>query len=132
MVAYIEIILYNVYEELIYMKLDITGIGIDVTDGIREYATKKVAKLDKFFDNSTIAHVTFSAKKEKQNVNIRIESKGKTYMAEENIHDVYAGIDLIIDKLLGQIRKQKTIKLNRRTASTVQMGVTEEDLEAEE
>lgn len=110
------------------MKLDITGIGIDVTDGIREYASKKVAKLDKFFDDNTIAHVTFSAKKEKQNVDIRIESKGKTYMAEENTHDVYAGIDLIIDKLLGQIRKQKTIKLNRRTENTVQMGVTEEDL----
>ena len=114
------------------MKLDITGIGIDVTDGIREYATKKVAKLEKFFDDSTIAHVTFSAKKEKQNVDIRIESKGKTFMAEEATHDVYAGIDLLIDKLLGQIRKEKTKKLNRRTENTVQMGVTEEDLELED
>ena len=114
------------------MKLDITGIGIDVTDGIREYATKKVAKLDKFFDDSTIVHVTFSAKKEKQNVDIRIESKGKTYMAEEATHDVYAGIDLLIDKILGQIRKQKTIKLNRRTDNTVQMGVTEGDLGIED
>ena len=114
------------------MKLDITGIGIDVTDGIREYASKKVAKLDKFFDNSTIAHVTFSAKKEKQNVDIRIESKGKTYIAEEATHDVYAGIDLLIDKLLGQIRKQKTIKLNRRTDNTVEMGVTGQDLGIED
>ena len=110
------------------MKLDITGIGIDVTDGIREYATKKVAKLDKFFDENTIAHVTFSAKKERQNVDLRIESKGKTYMAEEATHDVYAGIDLLIDKLLGQVRKEKTKKLNRRNENTVQMGVTEEDL----
>ena len=114
------------------MKLDITGIGIDVTEGIREYASKKVKKLDKFFDDSTIAHVTFSAKKEKQNVDIRIESKGKTYLAEEATHDVYAGIDLLIDKILGQIRKQKTIILKNRTENTVQMGVTEEDLEIED
>lgn len=114
------------------MKLDITGIGIDVTDGIREYADKKVKKLDKFFDNSTIVHVTFSAKKEKQNVDIRIESKGKTYMAEEATHDVYAGIDLLIDKILGQIRKQKTIKLKSRTENTIEMGVTEEDLDIED
>lgn len=113
------------------MKLDITGIGIDVTEGIREYASKKVAKLEKFFDDSTIAHVTFSAKKEKQHVDIRIESKGKTYMAEEATHDVYAGIDLLIDKLLGQIRKQKTIKLKSRTENTVEMGATEEDLDLE-
>lgn len=113
------------------MKLDLTGLGIDVTPGIQEYAEKKVHKLDKFFDDNTIAHVTFSAKKEKQNVDIRIESKGKTYIAEENTHDVYAGIDIIIDKVLGQIRKQKTIILKNRTDVPVQMGVTEEDLEIE-
>ena len=114
------------------MKLDLTGIGIDVTDGIREYAEKKVKKLDKFFDNDTIVHVTFSAKKEKQHVDIRIESKGKTFMAEEATHDVYAGIDVLIDKLLGQIRKQKTIILKNRTDATLQMGVTEEDLGIDE
>ena len=114
------------------MKLDLTGIGIDVTDGIREYAEKKVKKLDKFFDNDTIVHVTFSAKKEKQHVDIRIESKGKTFMAEEATHDVYAGIDVLIDKLLGQIRKQKTIILKNRTDATWQMGVTEEDLGIDE
>ena len=48
------------------MKLDLNGMGIEVTDGIKEYAEKRVSKLDKFFDNDTIAHVTFAAKKEKQ------------------------------------------------------------------
>ena len=110
------------------MKLDLTGIGIDVTEGIREYAQKKVNKLDKFFDNDTIVHVTFSAKKEKQHVDMRIESKGKTYMAEEATHDIYAGIDLLMDKILGQIRKQKTAMLKNRSDVSVQMGVTEEDL----
>lgn len=114
------------------MKLDITGLGIDVTDGIREYAQKRINKLDKFFGADTIAHVTFSAKKEKQNVDIRIESKGKTFMAEEATHDVYAGIDLIIDKIQGQLRKQKTKMLKTRTENTIQMGVTEEDLDIED
>ena len=114
------------------MKLDLTGLGIDVTEGIRQYTEKKVKKLDKFFSEDTIAHVTFSAKKEKQNVDIRIEERGKTYMAEEGTHDVYAGIDLLIDKILGQIRKQKTIMLKNRTDAAKNMGVTEEDLEIED
>ena len=114
------------------MKIDLTGLGIDVTDGIREYTEKKVRKLDKFFDNDTIVHVTFSAKKEKQNVDIRIESKGKTFMAEESTHDVYAGLDLLIDKILGQIRKQKTIMLKNRTDASKNMGATEEDLGIED
>lgn len=113
------------------MKLDLNGMGIEVTDGIKEYAEKRVSKLDKFFDNDTTAHVTFAAKKEKQYVSLRVEAKGKTYMAEEPTHDVYAGIDLVMDKILGQIRKQKTKILNKRTEKNVNMGVTEEDLDAE-
>lgn len=114
------------------MKLDLNGVGIEVTDGIKEYAAKRVNKLDKFFDDDTVAYVTFSAKKEKQYVSIRVEAKGKTYMAEEPTHDVYAGIDLAMDKLQGQIRKQKTKMLNKRTENVVNMGVTEEDLDLEE
>ena len=114
------------------MKLDLTGLGIDVTEGIRTYTEKKVQKLDKFFDNDTIVHVTFSAKKEKQNVDIRIEERGKTFMASEATHDVYAGIDLLIDKILGQIRKQKTMILKNRTEASKNMGVTEEDLGIED
>lgn len=114
------------------MKLDLNGVGIEVTEGIKEYATKRVNKLDKFFDDDTVAYVTFSAKKEKQYVSIRVEAKGKTYMAEEPTHDVYAGIDLVMDKLQGQIRKQKTKMLNKRTETVVNMGVTEEDLNLED
>ncbi len=97
------------------MKLDLTGKGIDITPGIQEYAEKKVQKLNKFFEEDTLVHVTFAAKKEQQEVDIRVEYKGKTYLAEENTHDVYAGMDLAIDKLLGQIRKQKTKMLKDRT-----------------
>lgn len=53
-------------------------------------------------------------------------------MAEEPTHDVYAGIDLVMDKLQGQIRKQKTKMLNKRTETVVNMGVTEEDLNLED
>lgn len=95
------------------MKLDLTGKNIEITPAIQDFAEKKVKKFDKFFDDDTIIHVTFSAKKEKQQVDIRIEYRGRTYLAEEDTYDVYAGIDLAIDKLLGQIRKEKTKKIGR-------------------
>ena len=56
------------------MKLDLTGKGIDITPGIQEYAEKKVQKLDKFFDEDTLVHVTFAAKKEQQD-NVWIANK---------------------------------------------------------
>ena len=90
------------------MKLDLTGRQIEITEGIQQIVEKKVKKLDKFFDEDTIAHVTYSAKKERQKIDIRIEHKSKTYMAEVETDDVYKGIDLVIEKVEGQIRKEKT------------------------
>ena len=44
------------------MKLDLTGLRIEVTDAIREFTERKIKKLDKFFDDATICHVTFTEK----------------------------------------------------------------------
>ena len=111
------------------MKLDLTGLHIEITDAIRKFAEKKVQKLGRFFDNETIAHVTYSAKKDKQKVDIRIEYKSKTYIAEVETHDVYAGIDQIIDKIAGQIRKEKTIKEKKRREVPVDMSINIEEEE---
>lgn len=107
------------------MKLDLNGKGIDVTPAIQEYAKKKIQKLEKFFDDDTIVHVTFAAKKEKQEVDMRVEYKGKTYLAEEFTHDVYAGLDLVLDKLIGQIRKQKTKMLKDRADNNNELEIEE-------
>ena len=96
------------------MKLDLTGDGVEITPAIRAYVEKKAQKLEKFFEEDTIAHVTYSSKKGVSDLDIRIEEKGVTYMAEEQNRDLYAGIDLAIDKILGQIRKQKTKILSSR------------------
>ncbi len=90
------------------MNLDLTGRQIEITEGIKELVEKKIKKLEKFFNQDTIAHVTFSAKKEKQHIDIRIEHKSKTYIAEVETTDIYHGIDEAIEKLIGQIRKEKT------------------------
>ena len=96
------------------MKIDLTGDGVEITPAIREYVEKKSQKLEKFFEDDTILHVTYSANKGISDLDIRIEEKGVTYMAEEQNRDLYAGIDLGVDKILGQIRKQKTKILSNR------------------
>lgn len=92
------------------MKLDLTGLHIEVTEAIKEFAEKKVEKLNKFFDEDTICHVTFTDKsKGKQHLDIRIEYRSHTYLAEEETDNLYSGIEKLISKIEGQIRKDKTI-----------------------
>ena len=92
------------------MKLDLTGLRIEVTDAIREFTEKKIKKLDKFFDDDTICHVTFTDKsKGKQRLDIRIEYKSRTYLAEDETDNLYSGIEELINKIEGQIRKDKSM-----------------------
>ena len=97
------------------MKLDLTGLRIEVTDAIRSFTEKKIEKLDKFFDDSTICHVTFTEKnKGMHDIDIRIEYKSHTYLAREKSDDLYYGIEAVISKLEGQIRREKTATQSKR------------------
>ena len=102
------------------MQLDLTGIRIEVTDAIREFTLKKIKKLDKFFDDDTICHVTFTDKsKGKQRLDIRIEYKSRTYLAEEQTDNLYSGIEQLISKIEGQIRKDKSMAEKSRRDSSM-------------
>ena len=97
------------------MKLDLTGLRIEVTDAIRSFTEKKIKKLNKFFDDDTICHVTFTDKsKGKQRVDMRIEYKSRTYLAEEHTDDLYSGIDALVEKIEGQLRKDKALSEKKR------------------
>lgn len=90
------------------MKLTFTGRKIDVTDGLRDYTTGKLSKLDKFFGDEAIGDVTFSVQKDNHIIEVTIHHKGIIYRAEVSEPDMYASIDRVEDVLERQIRKQKT------------------------
>ena len=114
------------------MKLDLTGIHIEVTDAIRDFTEKKVKKLDKFFTDDTICHVTFTDKsKGKQKLDIRIEYKSRTYLAEAQTDNLYSGIEQLISKIEGQIRKDKSMAEKARKEGLPDQNV-EEEVEEEE
>ncbi|MDF2985676.1 MAG: sigma 54 modulation protein/ribosomal protein [Eubacterium sp.] len=95
------------------MKIIITGKNIDVTEGLKERATKKISKLDKFFSNETEAHVTLSVQRNRQIVEVTIPFNGIVLRAEESNDDMYSSIDKTVDLLERQIRKNRT-RLERR------------------
>src|SRR5690606_38260020 len=98
------------------LDFNIRGENIEVTPAIREYVEKKVQKLERYFTEgaNAIAHVNLNVYNDRQTkVEITIPMKNLTLRAEERHEDMYAAIDLIVDKLERQIRKYKT-KVNRK------------------
>jgi len=96
------------------MKKNIRGDKLVVTEAIKAYIDEKIEKLQKYFGNDEIeAKVLIKVANNKQIIEVTIPTNKYTLRAEERNADLYAAIDLVIDKLEGQIRKNKT-KLNKR------------------
>ena len=100
------------------MKTKITGRKIDVTQGLKDYIEKKLARIDKFFSDNAEANVTLSVQKEQQIVEITIFHSGMIFRAEVANADMYAAMDKAADVLERQIRKQKT-RLEKRLKTGV-------------
>lgn len=95
------------------MKITVSGKNLEVTSGLRNAMEKKLLKLDKYFVPNVEAHATLSVEAERQTVEVTIPFNGVILRGEESTDDMYASIDLVMDKIERQIRKQKT-KLQRR------------------
>ena len=83
---------------------------IQVTDSIKDYIEEKLSKMDKYLDNpeNVEAKILIKVNGVEQRVEVTIQTKGYFLRAEEAHSDLYAAIDLIIDKLERQFRKYKT------------------------
>ncbi|MFS0644696.1 ribosome hibernation-promoting factor, HPF/YfiA family [Siminovitchia sp. 179-K 8D1 HS] len=98
------------------LKYQIRGENIQVTEAIRDHVEKKVSKLERYFIETPDANVHVNLKvnpDKKSRVEITIPLPQLVLRAEEVNDDMYAAIDLIVDKLERQIRKHKT-KVNRK------------------
>lgn len=96
------------------MNINIRGDKIEVTDSIKNYVKEKLARLDKYFDepNRIDSHVLIRVKNNEEIIEVTIPTSKYTLRAEEKNADLYAAIDLVVDVLERQIRKNKT-KLNK-------------------
>lgn len=91
------------------MKFNIHGKNIEVTDAIKDYVESKIGRIEKYFKNTDLtATVNLRVRGKDQIVEVTIPANGLTLRAEDTHTDLYAAIDLVIEKLERQIRKNKS------------------------
>lgn len=97
------------------MKYNIRGENVELTSAIKSYIEEKIGKLDKYFDSSEsiTANILLKIRGKQQKIEITVPASHFTLRSEESHEDLYAAIDLTVDKLERQIRKNKT-KLNSK------------------
>jgi putative sigma-54 modulation protein len=95
------------------MKITIVGRQMNVWDSTKEMAEKKLARLDKYFGSEASATVTFSCKRERDNVEITIHGANTIFRAEVDDTTFQNAMDRCVEAIDRQIRKNKT-RLERR------------------
>ncbi|MCB4204495.1 ribosome-associated translation inhibitor RaiA [Deferribacterales bacterium Es71-Z0220] len=89
------------------MNIQITVKNVELTDAIRSYVEKKVSKVKKYFDQVVDVHVVLDVQKNVHMAEILVNAKGVFLKGIEKSEDLYASIDLAIDKIERQLVKYK-------------------------
>ncbi len=115
------------------MKYNIRGNKIDVTKAIEDYIKSKISKVEKYFNDTAEAKAIISAKGKEQKVEVTIWSGKYNVRAEEINEDLYAAIDLVLDKLERQLKKYKDkLQTNKRSVKEDYIPEIEDYFEEDE
>ncbi len=95
------------------MNLSIVGHHLEVTAAIRGHVTCKMERIKRHFDHVLDLHVTLSAAKVRQKAEVTLHVPGKEIHCACEQSDLYAAIDLLVDKLDRQVLKYKELHTGR-------------------
>lgn len=118
------------------MLVYIHGKNVDITDAMHNRIETKLGFMDKYFelDDSFRANVIVKTHRPMTEVEITIHTKFGILRAEVAHEDFYAALDIAVDKLEDQIRRQKTklSRRNRESLSEAFLNMIESEAEEEE
>ena len=114
------------------MRIEIRGDKLKITDSIKSQIEEKLGKLDQYFNQpeEIKAYVVVRVKNNEQIIEVTIPTPKFTLRSETAHEDLYAAINLSVDKLERQIRKNKT-KLKKKFKDALRYEMME-DIEEQE
>jgi putative sigma-54 modulation protein len=106
------------------MRLQVKGRNLEVSASIREYAERKLRRLDKQLNDSTDVELELCVEKNPSIANghvaeATIFTKGSTLRGRERAADMKAAIDLLADNLERQVERYRSKRRRKPAHKTV-------------
>ncbi len=89
------------------MNIKITGRHIELSSALRDYAEKKIKKVEKYFHQLIDTHLIMSIDRADHKAELIINGDGIQFYGIEKSGDMYSTIDLLMEKLDKQVVKYK-------------------------
>jgi len=98
------------------MKIKITGRHINVSEKLKEYAEKRISRVEKYFQQLIDIQLIFSVEKIDHVAELLINGDSVQFHAREKAADLFSAIDLLIDKMEKQIVRFKDKTQSKKVA----------------
>ena len=110
------------------MKMTITAKKMQIPQNFTEYAEKRLnSKLDKFFGEEADAKITMATHKNLIVIELTVDYNNMKYRAEQSAVDKEDALDAAIDKIIRQIRRNKT-RVEKKLKDSAFKDVAYEDV----
>ena len=96
------------------MQVSVSGHQLAVTAALREHVLKKFARLTSHSDSIIHAQVTLSVIKQRQRAESHLQLRNTVISGSCEHEDMYAAIDLLVDKVDRQLIKHKEKQAGRK------------------
>lgn len=113
------------------MNITVRGKNLEVTPALRDHVEKNVSKLGRYFDSDMKVQTVLSVEKENRIAEVTCFVEGIVLRGVDSNIDMYAAIDLVVDKLVRQIHKHKTRLAKRFKQANIFRGDLPEFKETE-
>lgn len=95
------------------MIINLSFKQIDPTEAIKTYASEKSERLKKYFRGRITVSWNFSVRKQNHIAHCHLLGNHMDYFGEGLTQDLFASIDLAVDRIERQLRRHKEIVKNR-------------------
>ena len=114
------------------MQITTTFRHIEPSDALKSYAEEKLERVRKYIDEPITAQVFLTVEKIRHSADVTITAKGVTIKASEETSDMYAAIDMVIDKIERQLQRYKErLKEHKPSAESASQLFLKSVVEAE-
>ena len=101
------------------MQLDVTFRNIESSEALKAYAREKVERVNKYVDRPMEAHVVLSSERHEMHADIQIHvhQADLTLRGKAKEEDMYASVDVAMDKIERQLRRYKEKLKNHKPSA---------------
>ena len=97
------------------MQINVSGRHMGVSDSLEQYCREKSERLVRFYDRIQSIDVVLDGNNGQHFAEMIVHTEGtQPFVASEEHEDVFAAVDLMLDKVERQIRRHKEKLRNRK------------------